>query len=170
MKNYLYLILTAFMAILIILALPRKKVFHLSGEELLDKINRKTHIISIHKYKEMKTQEPGLQLVDLRDNGTFTAGHLPGAMNLPSERLGPDIIHRFFKESTSTGVLYAEETYRAEKYWILFTQMGMDNLFVLDTGPMLDSLIRHWDAENSRMILVDETPEFNFQPDSAISF
>ncbi len=170
MKNHYYLILTASMVILILLAVPRKKGFHLSGEEILDIINRKTHIISIHKYKELQTAEPGLQLVDLRDADKYTAGHLPGALNLPSESLDPGLIYRFFKGASSPRVLYAEETFKAEGYWMVFTQMGIDNLFILDVGYRLDSLIGCWDAENGRRILQDEIPEFTFEPDSSVPF
>jgi 3-mercaptopyruvate sulfurtransferase SseA len=108
--------------------------------------------------------------VDLRGINAFADGHLPEAINLPVESLSKGDIHRFFEGIESDRVLYAEKTYLADKYWILFRQMGTENLYVLETGPALDSLIMHWDSESSRRILVDEDPAFTFQPDTALNY
>jgi rhodanese-related sulfurtransferase len=170
MKKYLYLLLAAMLVLFMLLALPRRKLFHKSGEEVLGRINQHTHIISPHRFKEMHAREPGLQLVDLRDRRAFTNGHLPGALHLPSESLDPDVIHGFFRGKGAGWVIYAEKTYEAEKYWILFTQMGLEHLFVLETGPGLDLLIRQWDDDSSRVMMLDEIPTFTFRPDSTVSF
>jgi 3-mercaptopyruvate sulfurtransferase SseA len=170
MKNYLFLILTAPLVILIILALPGKRSFRFSGEAVLEQIGQKTHIISVHKFKELKDGEPGIQLVDLRGANEFADGHLPDAVNMPVESLSITETYRFFKSIESNSVLYADKTYQADKYWILFRQMGIENLYVLETGPVLDSMIMNWDSESSRRILVDEDPTFTFQPDTSINY
>jgi rhodanese-related sulfurtransferase len=170
MKKYLFMILTVPLVILIILALPGNRSFRLSGEMILKQIGQNTHIISVHKFKELKAGGPGIQLVDLRAANAFADGHLPGAINLPVESLSKGDIHRFFEGIESDCVLYAGKTYLAEKYWILIRQMGIENLFVLEIGPTLDSLIIHWDSESSRRILVDEDPAFTFQPDTALNY
>jgi rhodanese-related sulfurtransferase len=170
MKKYLFLILLVPLVILIILALPGDRSFRLSGERILEQIGRKTHIISVHRFKEWKAGGSGVRLVDLRGEDAFARGHLPGAINLPVENLSATDIHRFFKGMASDRVLYAGETYLSEKYWILFRQMGIENLYVLETGPALDSLIIRWDCKSSRRILVDEDPAFTFQPDTALTF
>ena len=170
MKKYLFLILTVPLIILIILALPGNRSFHLSGEMILEQIGQNTHIISAHKFKELKAGAPGIQLVDLRDVNEFDQGHLPEAINLPVEGLSTGDIHRFFEGIDYDRVLYAGKTYLADKYWILFRQMGIENLYVLETGPALDSLIMHWDSESSRRILVDEDPAFTFKPDTSLTF
>jgi|GEM_PF-1083249 len=170
MKNYLFLLLLVPLVILIILALPGKRSFRFSGEAILEQIGQNTHIISVHKFKEFKAGEPGIQLVDLRSVNEFANGHLPEAVNMPAESLGTGEIYRFFKGMESDRVLYSGETYQAEKYWILFRQMGIENLYVLETGYALDSLIMNWDSESSRRILVDEDPSFTFQPDTAFNY
>ncbi len=170
MKKYLFLILTVPIVALIILALPGSKSFRLSGEMILDQIGQNTHIISVQKFKELKTSVQGVQLVDLRGTDEFNTGHLPEAINMPVESLNTADIHRFFEGIDSDCVLYSGETYQANKQWILFRQMGIENIFVLETGPTLDSLIINWDSENSRRIMVDEDPTFTFQPDTALTF
>lgn len=170
MKKYLFLILTVPLIALIILALPGSKSFRLSGEMILDQIGQNTHIISVQKIKELKTSVQGVQLVDLRGADEFNTGHLPAAINMPVESLNTADIHRFFEGIDSDCVLYSGETYQANKQWILFRQMGIENIFVLETGPTLDSLIINWDSENSRRIMVDEDPTFTFQPDTALTF
>ena len=170
MKKYLFLILTVPLVALIILALPGSKSFRLSGEMILDQIGQNTHIISVQKIKELKTSVQGVQLVDLRGADEFNTGHLPEAINMPVESLNTADIHRFFEGIDSDCVLYSGETYQANKQWILFRQMGIENIFVLETRPTLDSLIINWDSENSRRIMVDEDPTFTFQPDTALTF
>ena len=80
MKNYLFLLLLVPLVILIILALPGKRSFRFSGEAILEQIGQNTHIISVHKFKEFKAGEPGIQLVDLRGVTEFANGHLPEAV------------------------------------------------------------------------------------------
>ena len=170
MKKYLFMILLVPLIILIILALPGTRSFRFSGEMVLEQLARMTHVISVHKFKEMQADEPGIQLVDLRETNSFSDGHLPGAISLPVEDLRSDDIHRFFKEIKSTRVIYAAKTYKAESYWILLTQMGIENLYVLDTDPNLDALILNWNSGNNKRILVDEIPQFRFQPDTAYNY
>jgi rhodanese-related sulfurtransferase len=170
MKKYLCLILTAVMVILILLGLPRRKGFRLPADDLLERMARQTHIVSIHKIKEMLALDLYLCLVDLREAGEFEEGHLPDALNLSPESRSPNAIHRFFRKKASGWVLYAARTYEAERYWMLFTQMGIENLYVLETDPGLDTLILTWDMEGSRMIRVDEMPRYTFLPDTTLSF
>lgn len=170
MKRYIFLILTVPLLILIVLALPGNKSFRISGEAILDQIGQNTHVISVHKIKEWQAGGQDILLVDLRAREEFTKGHLPEALNLPAESISTDDIHGFFNGIESKRVLYAEKTYLADRYWILFRQMGIEKLYVLETEPALDSLILHWNTENSRRILVDEDPLFFFQPDTAFNF
>ena len=170
MKKYLFLILTVPLVALIILALPGSKSFRLSGEMILDQIGQNTHIISIQKFKELKTGGQDVQLVDLRSANEFDNGHLPEAINMPVESLNTADIHRFFEGIDSDCVLYSGETCQANKQWILFRQMGIENIFVLETGATLDPLIINWDSENSRRIMVDEDPTFTFQPDTSFIY
>ena len=170
MKKYLFLILTIPLVFLIVLALPGSRSFRLSGEMILDQIGQNTHIISVQKFKELKSGDQGVQLLDLRAANEFENGHLPEAINMPVESLNTGDIHRFFEGIDSDRVLYASITYLADKHWILFRQMGIENIYVLETGPMLDSLIMNWDSENSRRIMVDEDPAFRFQPDTTFNY
>jgi len=170
MKKYMFLILTVPLIILIVLALPGNKSFRLSAEAVLDQISQNTHVISVHKIKEWQAGGKDFQLVDLRTMDEFAKGHLPEALNLPTQSLSTGDIHKFFNGIESNRVLYAEKTYLADRYWILFSQMGIEKLYVLETGPALDSLIIHWDNENSRRILADEDPSFTFRPDTTFNY
>lgn len=170
MKKYMFLILTVPLLILIVLAVPRNKTFRLSGEAILDQIGQNTHVISVHKIKSWQAGGQDIQMVDLRTADEFAKGHLPEALNLPAEGMSKGDIRGFFNGIESNRVLYAEKTYLADRYWILFRQMGIEKLYVLETEPALDSLILHWDIENSRRILADEDPLFTFQPDTTFKY
>ena len=170
MRRYLYLILATLLIIIIVLAIPRKRDFRIDGEEILAQMKLRTQIISIHKYKTLKAEKPGTRLVDLRGAEAFNQAHLGEAVNLPVNGLAMGEIYGFFQKKEAPYVLYAEDTYQAEMYWILFSQMGIERLYVLDTGEGLDSLILNWENEDGRMILVDEVPQFSFQPDTSLKF
>ena len=170
MRRYLYLILTGLLAAIIVLAIPRKRNFSIEGEAILDQLKFRTQIISVQKFKTMKADEPGLRLVDLRTAETYGQGHLGDAVNMPVHGLEKGEIYSFFNDKQASWVLYASETYQAEMYWILFTQMGLERMYVLDTDVGLDSLILNWDAYSSRKIMVDENPQFSFQPDTSLTF
>jgi len=170
MKKYLFLFLAIPLIIIIILALPGNRSFRMPGEMILKQIRHNTHIISVHQFKGWKAGGQNIQLVDLRSENEFAGGHLPGAVNLPVQRLSADDMRRFFEHTASKRVLYSGETYLADQYWILFRQMGMEDLFVLETGPSLDSLIIYWDSEGNRRIMVDEDPAFTFQPDTTFTY
>ena len=170
MRRYLYLVLTGLLAAIILLAIPRKRDFRIGGDEVIEQLKGRTQIISGHKFKSLKAEVPGLRLVDIRGSEAYHQGHIEEAVNLPVRHLSKSDIYKFFNVKDASFVLYAQDTYQAEMYWILFTQMGIEGLYVLDTGVELDSLIMDLDAGYNRMILVDEIPQFSFRADTAAMF
>ena len=133
MRNYLLPALSACLLLLVILALPGKDVYPLNATEMMKRIGDHEHIIT-----QDYLSKPGMEghvLVDLRERDKFMESHLPGAVNLPAEKLDVKSIRDFFNES-GYYVLYAEETALASQLWILFIQMGIENVSVLETVPV----------------------------------
>ena len=133
MRNYLLPALSACLLVLVILALPGKDVYPLNAAEMMKRIGDHEHIIT-----QDYLSTPGMEghvLVDLRERDKFMESHLPGAVNLPAEKLDVKSIRDFFNES-GYYVLYAEETAVASQLWILFIQMGIENVSVLETVPV----------------------------------
>ena len=76
-------------------------------------------------------------LFDIRDNFTYGQGHIPGAENLSANDLThEESIKRLedLKEKNVTVVLYGEDQLQANGPWMLFRQVGFDNVKVLVGG------------------------------------
>lgn len=76
-------------------------------------------------------------LFDIRDNFTYGQGHIPGAENLSANNLTQEeSIERLedLKEKNATVVLYGEDQLQANGPWMLFRQVGFNNVKVLVGG------------------------------------
>lgn len=161
MRKYLFIIVSLPLAVLIILALSGKKSFHYTSGDMLGQIGQRNYIISVARYKEIK-EAGGSVLFDLRDQSEYSAAHIPDASNFPRMEFDPGSVRGIFGKIEGPVVLYSEFTYQASEFWILCTQLGMENIFVLETGPSLENLIHNWDLRDDRQIMADELPSFTF--------
>jgi hypothetical protein len=132
MKTYLIPVLIVLLAGAMLLAIPGSDSFRLRGAEVLDRIGN--HEFIIDSVGMAIVQRDGALLVDLDDPQQFAAHHLPDAVNFPPEEWNVKEIRKFFREK-GTCVLCAGDLSLACRAWVLFTQMGIDNLRVLQTGP-----------------------------------
>ncbi|MFC2115849.1 rhodanese-like domain-containing protein [Bacteroidota bacterium] len=130
MKNYLLPAISACLLLLVILSLPGKDCYMLNAFDLMERIGNHNHILS-SDILDSPDGMTGKVLVDLRKQDVFQKSHLPGAVSLPADELNVESIREFFNES-EVYLLYAEETSRASQVWILITQMGIENVLVLD--------------------------------------
>ena len=76
-------------------------------------------------------------LFDIRDNFVFGQGHIPGAENMSANDLTQEAsIKRLeeLKKQNYTVVLYGEDQLQANGPWMLFRQVGFDNIKILLGG------------------------------------
>jgi len=76
-------------------------------------------------------------LYDIRNNFTYGQGHIPGAENLSANDLSQkESIKRLeeLKDKNVTVVLYGDDQLQAIGPWMLFRQVGFDNVKVLLGG------------------------------------
>jgi len=76
-------------------------------------------------------------LFDLRNNFVFGRGHIPGAENLSAQDLSKEeSIERLedLKNKNFTVVLYGDDQLQTNGPWMLFRQVGFDNVKVLLGG------------------------------------
>jgi hypothetical protein len=132
MKTYLIPVLIVLLAGALLLAVPGSDFFRLKGTEVLDRIG--DHEFLVGSAQLAILQGDGAVLVDLDDPQQFAANHLPDAVNFPPDEWNVKEIRKFFREK-GTCILYAEDLSLACRAWVLFTQMGIENLWVLQTGP-----------------------------------
>ncbi len=130
MKKYLLYVISAILVLLIVLALPGKDSFILDADEIVEIIGENEYIISMQQL-ELLQDKGELKLIDLSSNEEFLNSAIPGAINLPLEELDIPSINEFLSKQ-EMAVLYARETSTASTAWILLTQMGYENLLILD--------------------------------------
>jgi len=76
-------------------------------------------------------------LVDLRDNFTYSKGHIPGAENISAYDLTEDKYFNHLKDLYNKGVtvvLYGKDRLQANGPWMWFRQLGFDNIKILLGG------------------------------------
>jgi len=82
-------------------------------------------------------QGSDIVLFDIRDNFVFGQGHIPGAENMSANNLTQEEnIERLeeLKEKNVTVVLYGDDQLQANGPWMLFRQVGFDNVKILVGG------------------------------------
>ena len=169
MRKYGFIIISTLLGVLIILAIPRKNDFDRSALEILGEIQNRTYIVSLSRYKELNAKAAqAINIVDLRDAGAYAAGHLPGAVHLFPGDHDARSLHRFMMSMEGPVFLYSDPTAHASEWWILLTQMGFEQVSVLETGPDLGGLLNDWDSQSGNHIMPDEIPAFSFVPDSSL--
>ncbi len=132
MKYYMLPAISACLLVLIILAVPGKDSFRYSAGEIMEDFSEHGHFIGMERLEALQ-DEIELILVDV-SNGENVPDHaLPGSVRFPAESLDVRSIPEFFSGS-DTYVLYADKVSQATEVWILLTQMGVENLLVLDAG------------------------------------
>lgn len=105
-------------------------------------------------------------LFDIRDNFTFGQGHIPGAENLSAHELTrEESIERLeeLNEKNITVVLYGQDQLQANAPWMLFRQVGFDNVKVLLGG--YEYYMQHKDnliATKSDSTFLKENQKYNY--------
>lgn len=85
----------------------------------------------------IKQETKDVVLFDIRNNFVFGQGHIPGAENISANELSSkDNIARLeeLKKMNVTVVLYGDDELHANGAWVLFRQVGFDNVKILLGG------------------------------------
>ena len=105
-------------------------------------------------------------LYDIRNNFTYGQGHIPGAENLSANDLSQkESIKRLeeLKDKNVTVVLYGNDQLQANGPWMLFRQVGFDNVKVLLGG--YNYYVQHKDnlaATKSDTSYLKGVPKFDY--------
>ncbi len=140
----IYLLLTAvFMVLAIIMFfLPDKRVDkELSPRTLIKLYNHGNAYYSVDKVAKMIIDEnPALQLVDVRSEAEFAEFSLPGAINIPLEKILEKDEHNnyvwkeYLRPEKKITVFYSNGDLKAAQAWTLATRLRMDKVFMLEGG------------------------------------
>ena len=134
--------------------------FERSANEMLDRVNTRSQYLGISKAEEL-TQNDTVTFIDIRTPKEFDGYHIENAQNIPFDRLLDDE-HIEFLKNDQMKVLYGSTSVGSNAAWMILTQYGYDNLYVLDGG------VQDWksEVETSDIFreapVTDEAPKFKF--------
>jgi hypothetical protein len=130
-RKYLLYITSLILLFIVILAIPGRDSFRMSAKDVLERVDSMEYIIAISQLEDLGERDRAVQ-VFIGDQASFHAATLPGAINLPLTDLSLLKIHESLSRS-GTYILYSEALSTSCQVWVLLTQMGYKNVFVLDT-------------------------------------
>ena len=121
------IIVLFFGLLLLLTSKADKSDFKYSAREMLQLVTNTDYVIDSGYLKEM----PGYTLIDLRKPEEFVLGHAKDAINIPVASILDDK-HKALFASDAPKVLLAHDPIRAHETWMLLTQLGHGNLWVME--------------------------------------
>ena len=106
-------------------------------EQTLSMISEKGNCLYPYELAGFVAGTDNIILIDIRDKFTYSRGHIPGAINISAYDLTrKEEIKQLqdFKDSGISVVLYGDDQLQANGPWMLFRQIGYDNVKVLAGG------------------------------------
>ena len=101
---------------------------------LLESVNSNRFIQPDELAKVIIGQDPSYLLVDLRDAVQFKKFTLPGAINIPYEKILTDENQAVFDSEAYNVVLFSNGTIVPDQVWMILRRAGIKNLKVLNGG------------------------------------
>jgi sulfur-carrier protein adenylyltransferase/sulfurtransferase len=104
------------------------------GNLLLESVNSNRFIQPDELAKVIIGQDPSYLLVDLRDSVQYRKFTLPGAINIPYEKILTEENQAVFDSEAYNVVLFSNGTIVPDQVWIVLRRAGIKNLKVLNGG------------------------------------
>ena len=79
----------------------------------------------------------GVEIIDIRNRDAFAKGHIPGVNNISAIELLEDDNIKWLKDLQKNGfdvIIYGEDQIQANGPWMVFRQIGLNNVDVLRGG------------------------------------
>lgn len=124
----------------------------ITPEEMLLKANDQSRYLSTHFIaKRLIERDPSLFVIDVRMMDEFEAYNIPGSYNIPLEEILYEEWEAYIDQDGMDIVFYANSDVFADQAWILSTQKGYKNLYVMTGG------LNEWFRTIIQPIAPDET-------------
>jgi rhodanese-related sulfurtransferase len=117
--------------------LPQKQnsSIQLNAQQLLYEVQLRDHIISVDEMADaIINNDPYYQLIDLRSPSEFNAYSLPGAVNIPFEKLFDAEWAPYIDQVARKNVFYSNGSTLSGEAWMLTRQKGIKNNYILEGG------------------------------------
>jgi rhodanese-related sulfurtransferase len=122
---------------LVIAAVPENttKPYKLTIDEVVGQITEGAQYYSSDQIADYIIQkDPSIQLIDVRPKDEFETYHLPGAINIPLSDILSDEWLENLDQDIRTNVFYSNGTVISNQAWLICTQRGFKNNYVLQGG------------------------------------
>jgi len=122
---------------LIIAAVPNSRTlqFKVSADEILEEFQGRAQFISPDEIAGMIiSEDPVLQLIDLRTAEEYQEFHLPGAYNIPFSEILEDENRYIIDQDLKINVFYSNGSVTANEAWMISRQLGYNNNYVMEGG------------------------------------
>lgn len=117
--------------------LPQKQnsSIQLNAQQLLYEVQLRDHMISVDEMADaIINNDPYYQLIDLRSPAEFNAYSLPGAVNIPFEKLFDAEWAPYIDQVARKNVFYSNGSTLSGEAWMLTRQKGIKNNYILEGG------------------------------------
>ncbi|NOZ35534.1 MAG: rhodanese-like domain-containing protein [Chlorobi bacterium] len=112
-----------------------KHVYRLSTEEMLNKTLKHDYIIKYDKFFDIYYNHDSLyRFIDLRSAHDYQVSHLPGAINIPLSKILNKEYAKIVNQDKKINVLYYSDQCGACGPWMILTQLGYKNNYILGGG------------------------------------
>lgn len=141
-KGYFPVIIVAALLGITILFLPDKKATkQMPPNDLLLEIMDEARFVEVEDVTDkIIKQDPGVQLIDVRNRDEYAKFSLPGAINIPLEKLLEKTENGYLKwegylnQDIKTNVFFSNGTVDANKAWTICRRMNFKNNYVMQGG------------------------------------
>lgn len=111
------------------------KPYKLTIEEVVGEITEGAQYFSTDQIANYIVQnDPSIQLIDVRSSNEYEIYHLPGAINIPLTDIISEDWEAYLDQDVVTNVFYSNGTVNANQAWLICTQRGFKNNYVLQGG------------------------------------
>ncbi len=109
--------------------------FKLTMEELMAQVTEGSQYFTTDQIADYIVQkDPSILLIDVRPKDEYEVYHLPGAINIPLADISSDEWRDYLDQDARTNVFYSNGTVSANQAWLICTQRGFKNNYVLEGG------------------------------------
>ncbi|MBD3225971.1 MAG: hypothetical protein GF313_14685 [Caldithrix sp.] len=105
-----------------------------SAETLIEELHNKQVYIQPDQLAHwIINDDPGYQILDIRNTEDYSQYHIPGNVHLPFEKLAKEKLEGLLNPYKIT-VLASNGNSKAAQAWVLLRQMGFENVYILRGG------------------------------------
>jgi rhodanese-related sulfurtransferase len=135
-KNLFGIILLIILGIFIAFtSLKKHGKTEIEPDKLINKTIQKTRYVLPEEVAEsIISEDPTLQLIDVRTHKFYSKFTLKGAINIPLSELFKEENLAYFDQDIYKTILFSNGTSDADVAWILATRLGYKNIYVMKGG------------------------------------